>query len=82
MYVATACANLVSDEVSALVDRVNQLPSQPSDRLLSVLVNETSEHDLVFLFGTGRGRLGRHPVGRRGGTVKPEGGSQRGSPCN
>ena len=73
---------LVSDEVSALVDRVHQLPSQLSYSPLSIFVDETSEHDPWLLPRGGGRRLGHHLAGRGGGAVLAEGWSRGGSPCN
>lgn len=38
-------ANLVRDEVSAMVDRVDQLSSKISDGLLALPVDQSCEHD-------------------------------------
>lgn len=76
---------LISDEVSALVDRIYQLPSKLSNGPLPVFVDETGEHDPWLLPRGGARRLGHcHPAGRGGGggAVMAEGRGGGGSPCN
>ena len=78
---------LISDEVSALIDRIYQLPSKLSNGPLPVFVDETGEHDPWLLPRGGARRLGHcHPAGRGGGggggAVMAEGRGGGGSPCN